>query len=281
MICGCVRASEFGIDPVQEVFIWLAMPKLAPQYENSAGRLLAIFSIITDNMTFSAWLRDCVPPNPTSIKKHGEDVHMFIADSLFEVRRLFEVFWDDLKKAPTMGDEQKLLFQKGLFDIYKRLSPSSITGAAPRLNDAQSSILQICASMLPRENGVEVSDLDAIQASVRELQKLVSSGDIGPVLKKSLLELIRLSEDTINRYNLVGARGLKVAFKTMLGEAMNLHGETERARAENKAGYEEHADDETAWKAIRAHFVVLDKVMVKVGEYLPVMEFISKIPLLH
>jgi hypothetical protein len=107
----------------------------------------------------------------------------------------------------------------------------------------------VAGSFLEIDSDVQEDDLDKIRDSVLDLRKLVERSDISPTLKKGILELIRATEDAISRYKIHGARGLKRAYKHMLGEVADLYGHASKEEKEQSG----------VWNALTKHLALVDR----------------------
>ena len=90
----------------------------------------------------------------------------------------------------------------------------------------------------------------------------------GSVLRKILLELARLSEDSVNRFNIYGAKGIKKAFKDMLAEVAEVYLQDEEEISEAK--------NTPAWRKIVIHIKMFDNVAAKAMKYKPLLEKASQ-----
>ena len=77
-----------------------------------------------------------------------------------------------------------------------------------------------------------------------------------------------LMTDSISRFNIHGASGLKRAFKAMLGEASDLY------LSEAAKGKEAEAEfgNSRAWQAIMRHIKTFDRVAGRILKYQPLLE---------
>lgn len=242
------------------------MPLKKPELQNSAGRLLALMTSINQNNSISDMAHTLYDiPNPS--KKQKQQAAMRF---LMDLHNLYVEFHNDLKVA-NITDMQRQAMLSGLANIEDTIYPNQTTNPFRGVTEAELSLLKVCATFIDQADPVSSDEIAAIRSSIAELRMLVESGDIPPILQKTLLELIRLSEDAISRFNIEGAQGLRRAFKNMLGEASDVIGridsEEERAKIQNSS----------AWAALVKHLKTCDSVLTRVLRYAPFLAGAAKI----
>jgi hypothetical protein len=236
-----------------------------PKYPNSAGRLLAVLGPLQNNQGLAQqlvpMLLDKISPTTDNLKR-ARGIR-----ALAELDLMHLQFRRDMDAA-DINDDQKKVLLTGLTGIEQTIYPDTINGGPRILTEAEKSLLEVCATILPKESTLEKDDLSEIQASIASLRDQVKAADTSPTLKKILLELIRLSEDAINRFNIHGARGLKEAFKGMLAEIAELYYST--------SDKEKEAIQATStWAAITAHLRKFDEIGGKLLKYRPVLDHVA------
>jgi len=224
------------------------MPLPSPKYPNSAGRLLAIFQSLDNKKPLIEQL--CLlMDEPVLPRKNNQ-----MSRSDFQmIAHLHDIYWqfrDDMASA-NISDEQRDVLLNGLAAVETSIYPLVVNANPRMLTDTEKSLLEVCATILPKEGDIEDLELREIQASIEELQQQVKKADTSQELKDILLEMIRLSKDSIKKYNIYGAFGLKKAFKIMLAEV------TER--------YFNASEEEiktikstNAWKSLTVHLKKFD-----------------------
>jgi hypothetical protein len=129
----------------------------------------------------------------------------------------------------------------------------------------------VCATFIQEEGDLSKEDIDKISEAIKELRDLIKDGEIAPALRKSLLELVRLAEDAIARFNIHGAKGLRKAFKHMLGEAAEAYG---LAKSPDEANASKNS---STWPAVVKLLKVMDVVVSKAIKYKPLLEGAARI----
>ena len=231
-------------------------------YRNSAGRLLTLLSSFPNNQQIYEFLPGLITGNPG---KSQWDKQQLSVIALMELDKLYREFLQDMADA-QISDEQRNVLLSGLNHINQTVYPMALNGQMRLLTETEKSLLEVCATIIPQEDALEKEDIDKIRESVASLRSLVEEGEISLTLKKALLELIRLTEDAINRFSIHGAKGLKRAFKAMLGEAGDLYA-SERAK-----GKEDELKKSGVWSAISKHLRTVDSVVAKIQRYQPYLE---------
>jgi hypothetical protein len=145
--------------------------------------------------------------------------------------------------------------------------PASADQPIRSVSEAEKALLEVCATRLPKESIIEPEEFDQILQSINDLKECVSELEEGSILKTILLELIRLSEDAISRFNIYGAKGLKRAFKNMLAEVSEIYLQDDEDVSEIK--------DTTSWNKATEHLKKFDVVAAKAMKYKPYIEKVS------
>jgi len=234
---------------------------LTPKYHNSAGRLLALLESLKPNQPVVNQLGPLFFDEPVTNKIPQKS--LLGIKSITQLHILYANFVEDLEKA-EIGDDEKAVLIKGLASLTSLMYPTNLDQSMRPVNEAEKALLEVCATRLPRENIIETEDIDIILASIQELKSLVIDLPPKSVLKTILLELIRLSEDSINRFNIYGGKGLKAAFKGMLAEVAELYLQDEEDVSEIR--------DTKDWDKVTKHLKTMDKIAAKVMKYKPLIE---------
>jgi hypothetical protein len=237
------------------------MPISEPKYRNSAGRLLAFFG----SVNFGHAILDALP-KAFDIEVTGrKSKQQACLIGLRELDRLYQSFVQDMLEVDINNDQRDVLLN-GLKGIEGAVHPTALEGTLRAPNDAEKSLLEVCATVLPQEGKLELGDVARIRESISSLRSIVEKSDISATLRTALLELIRLSEDAISRFNSRGARGLKKAFKAMLGEAGELFLVSKKETAP------ESVVSSSVWSAITKHLQTFDSVASRLLTYQPLIE---------
>jgi hypothetical protein len=199
--------------------------KLDVKYRNSAGRLLVL---LTD-MPAACQGKEMVHGLPQFFEIKGFDPRNTSHDrvpmayeGLRELQMVYMQFKADMEAVDINEDQRKVLLS-GLKGLEETIYPMQLNGGFRTLGAAEKSLLEVCATVLNREDGLTTATLDEIKKSVSELESVIRDSATPDELKKVLLDLIRLSREALDRYSIHGAAGLRKAFKQMLGEVAELH----------------------------------------------------------
>jgi hypothetical protein len=188
---------------------------------------------------------------------------------LAELDQLYVQFRDDLRG--TENKEQQSVLLAGLSSISQTLYPVQLHTAIRELTEAENPLLAVAATVIPQEGALTKDDLEAIRDAIESLRALVEGAEISPTVRRTLLELIRLAQDAIARFNIYGARGLRRAFKAMLGETAELYG------LENGEGRQEELKRTGAWAAVVKLLKAVDSVASKLLKYKPLIAGAAKL----
>jgi hypothetical protein len=238
------------------------MPLQEPRYRNSAGRLLAILTSFPKDKQVWDFLPELMTGTPG---KSTQEKHQICSEELYEIQKLYHQFQQDMLDVSDHTRKETL---SNLKNIYQIVYPAGVNQVARLLTESERTALQIVQTMIPEEDKLEKNDLDAIRESIASLRQLVEESDISPALRKALLELIRLSEESISRFNIRGASGLKRAFKSMLGEASSLY---LSEAAKGKEAETEFAHSRV-WQTIVSHIKTVDRIAGRILKYQPLLE---------
>ncbi len=237
------------------------------KYPNSAGRLLALFNSIDGGKAFAPQLAKMVLGE--TIPDNDEEGLAKIGTKAYaELHSMYQEFIEDMEAA-DIGQEQKNVLLKGLEGMRKSIYIPNIAVKPRVLTEAEKSLLEVCATALPAEGQLAEDDKNAIKESISDLQNLIENTETDPVLRGILLELVRLSQDSIARFNIHGARGLKRAFRGMLAEVAELYLATDE-------GDQAEIKETNAWHALLNHLRLIDSVAGRLLKYRPLLESASK-----
>ncbi|WP_454061958.1 hypothetical protein [Candidatus Nitrospira salsa] len=189
--------------------------------------------------------------------------------ALVEIQRLHQQFIEDLNSTPALNNDQREVLLNGLTSIVQIFYVPAVNQPVRGITDAERALLKVCATSLPSEEELTPNDIEAIRLSIRELQEQVEKAEVSLTLKKILLELIRLSEDAIARYNIHGARGLKKAFKRMLAEVTELYYLDKKEQ--------ENIKNSSTWKKVLKHLHKFDVITARLMKYQPMIEKVFQV----
>ncbi len=238
------------------------MSKLEPKYPNSAGRLLAILDSVKSNVSFI----DQLGPLFFDKKQIQKDIaHNSVlgVDVIVQLHLVYGEFVKDLANA-DIPDEEKNVLINGLSSLKSMMYPVNSGQNMRAVSDAEKALLEVCATRLPKENVISDNDVELIKSSIEALKDSIHELPSDSILRTVLLELVRLSEDSINRFNIYGSKGLKKAFKNMLAEVAEIYLQDEEDVSQVK--------DTTAWTKAKDHLQKFDAVAAKAMKYKPLIE---------
>lgn len=178
-------------------------------------------------------------------------------------------FRQDMLEA-SISEKQRDVMLHGLANLVQSLYPINFQSTIRKITDAELSLLKVCATFLIEDEPVTKDDIARIRDSIAELRDQVEDSNISPTLRKALLEIIRLSEDAISRFNIHGARGLRRAFKGMLADAAEVYGMTDIDNGR------ETLKKSSAWAAIIKHLRTVDEIAAKLLKYKPLLDSASQ-----
>lgn len=238
------------------------MPLPDPPYQNSAGRLLGILRALKRGGSALG--------NLNAIAEKGAVSPAEQMAAAFSLLNAFQIAYVDFLRElqdHDMDNDQRELLLQGLAGLADAIYPRNLEAGFRAVTVPEEALLELCASkLLPQEIDLQESYVELIRKSIASLRTHVNDAKISPTLRKVLLELIRLSEDAISRYNIHGARGLKKAFKAMLGETIELYGS-----ASDKKG-REALQESAPFKAITKHLHLFDGIAARLQKYKPLLE---------
>ena len=232
-----------------------------PEFQNSAGRLHALLRSIPAGRS----LLEVLPPLIGVDSKDSKERQQATLRVLMELHQVYIEFCEDMLIA-DISEKQREMMLKGLGGLRETLYPINLDGPLRPPNETEIHSLKVCATFIEEDSPITVDDIEAIRTSIADLRSQVDNSKISPTLRKALRELIRLSEDVINRFNIHGARGLKRAFKAMLADAAELFGMVDPTMDR------EDLKTSPAWAAILEHLRIVDSVASKLLKYKPLLE---------
>ncbi len=234
------------------------------KYNNSAGRLLELLKSISSGGNYNDTLRKYLISKGEVNVEGDFGLKLSCTLGLVRLHEVYSGFISDMNAAP-IGDAQRNVLLSGLKSLNNIIYTSNYNSAIRSPSQAELSLLEVCATVLPQEGELGATDIDEINESVENLRKVIEKSDTPDILKKLLLEYVRLSKDSIDRYAIYGAKGLKKAIKFMLAEA------AEMQMSLNEDEVEKIKSDE-AWQLALSHLRLLDKIGSKVLEYHPLLD---------
>lgn len=234
-----------------------------PKHINSASRLhsiLARASGMADNATvLTVWSEAFQIEEPNDARKA-----LRVSERLGWLHQELEIlrnqmqgaeFSEELYASPLNRIEQSistLLLQSNWASCKQYLSADTLLALA------------FCIEILPDEEGqINEADIDAIRSLVRELSEHLSSSTLPDSLKALIQHHIELIERAVAQYPIVGAKALREAARTALGEIIEAKDsikENQGADEINKLG--------TVWKKINevVDFAIKSDKIAQIGQ---------------
>jgi len=236
-----------------------------PKYPNSAGRLLNVLDGLQPNGTLTHQLLPLIFDRQMPDDTHQQSIESIKV--LTELHIMYVEFLQDLADADIPDDEKSVL-EKGLASLATLMYPAASNQGARVVSESEKALLEVCATRLPKENILEDTDVGNIRESISLLRESVEELPDTSILRSILLELARLSEDSINRFNIYGAKGIKKAFKDMLAEVAEIYLQDEEDVSDIK--------NTPAWDTAIKHIKLFDSVAAKAMKYKPLLEKASQ-----
>tara|TARA_B100000959_G_C14990065_1_gene627455 strand:- start:1595 stop:2323 length:729 start_codon:yes stop_codon:yes gene_type:complete len=234
------------------------------KYLNSAGRLLAILQNLKEGEGIGHQL---VPIMLGLDSSTGNNISIDGVKALTELHNLYATFLQDIEDA-DLGDDERAVLQNGLTSLESLMYPLAVNQGARKVSEAEKALLEVCATRLQKESPISKEDIAEIRKSIDMLKETIEENTTSEVLRTILLELVRLSEDSLNRYNIYGAKGLKRAFKNMLSEVAEIYLQDKESEGDIKKS--------VTWTKLIAHLKLFDSVASKTLKYRPLLEKASQ-----
>ena len=230
--------------------------------QNSAGRLLAILSLFRNGHAVSDQLIPVFGGESDSVFKKNQSA----LKALFLLHTLYQEFLEDMRNAEISVQQREVLL-RGLINLPQSIYPDGVNTGFRAVPDAEMALLEVCATVIHQEAPLQKSDIDKIRESVASLRNFIDDAEISSSLRTVLLDLIRITEDAISRYNIYGARGLRNAYKSMLSEAIVVYS------ASKSSGTSEAPKEKTVWVSINNHLDTINRIATTLMKYKPLLEW--------
>jgi hypothetical protein len=196
--------------------------RMEVKYNNTAGRLLAIFERLRQRSVkqkevplWQAWHLAITPEDTNGGSPEAVLQQLAaIVDALAELElRMKEEKGDSAQAYVTeLRPLRQAMLATGLMDSCGK----SATVAA--ITPERLQFLEICANELPKEGVVPEDELDEIAKAVQELFDQVKDSGIRHPLKRWILELLSSIKKSIDNYHILGAKALRQSLVTIAGE---------------------------------------------------------------
>ena len=243
----------------------MALPE--PAYQNSAGRLLAILNASPAGQSYLDFIPKLFDGIPGKTLEENQQACL---SGLMEIHKLYLEFRQDMFDA-EISEQQRKVVLSGLASLQQSIYPVQLNSGYRAPTEAEKSLLEVAATIIPQEAELQRDDIEKIRESVTALRALVEDAKIPPTIRKVLLDLIRISENAISRYNIHGARGLRKAFKEMLAEAAMSYG------LASGEGEREVLKKSGAWAAMVRTLKAFDETASRLLKYKPLLESASQL----
>ncbi len=246
------------------------MKNVNPQYNNSAGRLLAVLDELNKNNNGYIVAIPLIFGDDAPKKDKGKTEpqrQTFVGIS--HLHYLYSQFIEEMRSS-DIPDQQRQVLMNGLKELELIVYPSNLGSAARKITEAEKSLLEVCATIIPQEENLSNDYISEIRESINSLRNLIEKSDTPAQLKSLLLEFMRLSNDSIDRFNIYGAKGLKSSIKSMLAEVAELQLSMDEKEIEKiqKSG---------SWDTMLKHLRVVDGIASKMLKYKPLLEGAGKL----
>lgn len=239
-----------------------------PEFLNSAGRLLLLIRHLKspDINTYlqSAMVLFGLPKDSTT-----EYQSQFAIVLLGVLSSAYKEFLSDIKESSEIPEVTKSIIIEGVSPLNEIIYPYNFGNTIRDITPSEVSVLRMAGSMLSKEGDPGELGKKEISDSIANLQETIDSTELPPSVRIALSEIVRLSRNAHDQYNIYGARGFKKAFKRMLSELMEVY-------LEQGA---EKVKDEDWWDQALKHLKTVDEVAGRLLKYKPLLEGVSTLVL--
>ena len=102
-----------------------------------------------------------------------------------QIHQLYEEFTKDMHDA-TINEPQKKVLLAGVASVAQSIYPVQFNAGFRPLTDAEKSLLEVCATIIPEEEFLLPEDIETIRDSIKELRDLVQrQRHFAPLLRRS------------------------------------------------------------------------------------------------
>lgn len=230
------------------------------EFNNSGGRLIALLGMLKSNTNYFENTATFYLGSKDDADFKGRSFTTFMS----LLQKTYDEFMADVTSSNNMPQVTKDIIFNGIVNIPKIVFPVLPDGPVKDVSDAEYSLLRMAASMLEMENDLTTDDVHTIRDSIESLRQTLEDSELSKSARVALLELVNLTRNALEQYNIHGARGFKKAFKRMLAELMEVY-----LREGNEV------KDQAWWNEAMQHIQIVDKVASKLLEYKPLLESVS------
>lgn len=237
----------------------------APEYRNSAGRLLRLLEMLRSQNAYVETVATFYEDQRGSIT--NETKGYLYLQFMRLLTSAYEEFVNDIEATDTIPEATKKVLQDGLSNLRQMVYPINMGNAPRPLQDSDIALLRMASSMLPEETALRKEDADTISESIERLKDTVNQSDLPKSVRNALLEIVRLSRNALDQFNIHGARGFKAAFKRMLSELMEIYLDQGPDTVKDKSW----------WKQALEHVKLVDNVAGRLLKYKPLLDSFGRI----
>lgn len=234
-----------------------------PEFNNSAGRLIRLLEMLPSQYSYFDTITKFYTPATSPEPEMQGRAYL---DFMGLVGKSFDAFLTDIENSPNIPDLTRGLIKEGLTNLAQYAFTNSPASAPRKLQDAELALVRMAGSMLDMEPDLPESDVDSIRESIESLRKELEKADLTKSARQALLELVRLSRNALDHYNIYGAQGFRKAFKKMLSELMEVY--LHEGAEVTKSSW---------WQTAMSHAKLVDSVAGKMLKYKPLLEGAGKL----
>lgn len=239
------------------------------KYNNSAGRLLAILNAIKqkDNGTYMDLFPKVFGNDDEEANKKLPAIQRLSItfDGIHELQTLYSHVVSDVRKS-ALAKEQIEVALRGILSIRETINPANLKSNFRPISEAEGAMLEMCAAGLDTFAEASDDELEELRKSAEDLFETAKRQDIDKTLQRVILELARVSKNSIDLYEIRGPEGLRAAFKEMIGELSEIlfTGTTDKEKEEIKKS--------ETWQEVCKHLQRFDMIASKLMQYRPLLE---------
>lgn len=197
------------------------------QYNNAAGRILAVLErvkAVKNPMEFAGFCK------ALGVEKSWSSALTAVTDLQDEFETLRSEI-EGITDNPAKVD----LFKTNLAEIEASVRGFHLQMRDNRcqynIHDSAVVALRFIAADLPQEADADPDDLGRIRDVVSELQKEIEDSDtFGPMVREWLLSLVRIIRDSLDRFAVRGARGMRRQLSSLVGELYMNYGQAQKVK---------------------------------------------------
>lgn len=189
----------------------------AAEFRNSGGRLLCLIERLTRQpvdvpvLDVITGLYD-VPNASPYLKGHLFLRFMPILDDAYAE------FLRDMENTDGIPDKTRMIIHDGLESLNQIVQPTDFETGVPRPTDKEIGMLRMAASLIPEEKEFTEDLQEQIRNSTDVLAAEIDGDDFPDSARDVFRSVIRVTCHAIDQQPILGARGLRSAFRKTLAE---------------------------------------------------------------